>query len=246
MGYTVRCSILKAADRFSFFSSLQLWGVNLWFQHPPSLPHLWECRILCVRSGFRCGTTCERTSLARNAYQSSSIFLPFCNTLCQICFLYYVQHALWGRLLVFFTFSCLFASLSRNSSLHLIPNLTTPATMSTLHTAQIASGGWLRCGRSNRRCFKINRRGFLRTQGEVRNQWVRLLVCFSSEKWRRKGWMSKAGLWSVFRSGCTPLMSCSGPKITRPLLKRLLQKVLTALSHVPICKAGLASQISML
>lgn len=34
-------------------------------------------------------------------------------------------------------------------------------------------------------------------------------------------------------------MSCSGPNNTGPLLKRLLQKVLTALSHVPICKAGL-------
>lgn len=70
-----------------------------------------------------------------------------------------------------------FASCSRNSSLHLIPNFTT---MSTLHTAQIASGGWLRCRQSNRRCFEINR--FLITQGEAKNRWVRLLVCFSCEK----------------------------------------------------------------
>lgn len=79
------------------------------FSTPPPLSHLWECRVLCLRLGFHCGTTCERTSLAPNAYQSLSISLPFCNTLCQICF--YVQHTLWGRLLGFFTFSCLFCKL---------------------------------------------------------------------------------------------------------------------------------------
>lgn len=89
------------------------------------------------------------------------------------------------------------------SKLH--PQLATPATMSTHHTAQIASGGWLRLWRNNRCCFKPSGTGFPENRGEGTNWSVCLFVCFSyvtREVFLKKNGCQRLVCWVSNWSSC--------------------------------------------